>query len=97
MPAGTVKFFNMTKGYGFITPTDGGEDLFVHINDLSGNPLKEGDEVNFDVNFDDRKGKTHAVNVSGGTGWPLSENYGKGDKGKGKGKWGGGGYDSWGY
>lgn len=47
---GTVKWFNDTKGYGFITPTDGGDDLFAHFKDIQGNgfrTLAEGQRVEF--------------------------------------------------
>jgi len=52
MPTGTVKWFNDAKGYGFITPDDGGEDLFAHFSaiQMSGfKTLKEGDKVQFEV------------------------------------------------
>ncbi len=52
MATGTVKWFNETKGFGFITPTDGGEDLFAHFSAIQGNgykTLKEGQAVSFDV------------------------------------------------
>jgi CspA family cold shock protein len=48
---GTVKWFNESKGYGFITPEDGGADLFVHFSEIQGEgfkTLQEGDEVGFD-------------------------------------------------
>ena len=47
---GTVKWFNETKGFGFITPTDGGEDLFAHFKEIQGNGFKtltEGQRVEF--------------------------------------------------
>jgi cold shock protein len=49
MQTGTVKFFNSTKGFGFITPDNGGKDVFVHANDTGGADLKEGTKVEFDV------------------------------------------------
>ncbi len=62
MNKGTVKFFNEGKGFGFITPDDGGKDVFVHINGLNGSSLNEGDKVSYDVE-EGRKG-LNAVNVS---------------------------------
>ena len=52
MATGTVKWFNDAKGYGFITPDDGGEDLFAHFSAIQMNgfkTLKEGQKVVFDV------------------------------------------------
>lgn len=49
---GTVKWFNDTKGFGFITPEDGGKDCFVHHSSIQGSGFKslsEGDQVEFDV------------------------------------------------
>ena len=51
MIQGTVKWFNESKGYGFITPEDGGQDLFVHFSEIQGEgykTLREGDKVSFD-------------------------------------------------
>ena len=48
MSNGTVKFFNTAKGFGFITPDDGGKDVFVHANNLSVD-ITEGDKVTYDV------------------------------------------------
>lgn len=52
MAIGTVKWFNESKGYGFIAPQDGGEDVFVHYSAISGagfRTLAEGQKVNFEV------------------------------------------------
>ena len=62
MSNGTVKFFNDAKGFGFITPDDGGKDVFVHVNGLSDGSIAEGDKVSYDVE-EGRKG-LNAVNVS---------------------------------
>lgn len=60
MSTGTVKFFNRSKGFGFITPDDGGRDVFVHKNGLIDN-INEGDKVSYDVE-EGPKG-LNAVNV----------------------------------
>ena len=49
MPKGTVKFFNEAKRFGFITPDEGGKDVFVHANDTGGALLQEGTKVEFEV------------------------------------------------
>jgi CspA family cold shock protein len=52
MPTGTVKWFNDAKGYGFITPEDGGKDLFVHHSEIQSSgfaSLQEGEKVEFEV------------------------------------------------
>lgn len=49
MQAGTVKFFNAAKGFGFIIPQNGGKDLFVHQSELQDHSLNEGDQVQFEV------------------------------------------------
>jgi len=64
MPTGTVKFFNTTRGFGFITPDDGSKDVFVHISavERSGlGQLTEGQKVSFDIQPDTRGPK--AVNL----------------------------------
>ena len=67
MPTGTVKWFNGTKGFGFIAPNDGGNDVFVHISaveraGLTG--LAEGQKVNFEIKADKMRGKSSAENLS---------------------------------
>ncbi len=57
--SGTVKFFNATRGFGFIAPDDGGKDIFVHVSAIERSGLRalnEGDKVSFEVE-DDRRGR----------------------------------------
>ncbi|HYZ21950.1 MAG TPA: cold-shock protein [Rhodopila sp.] len=64
MATGTVKWFNATKGYGFIMPQDGGRDIFVHISAVQAAGLRgldEGQKVSFDVVTE--RGKTAATNL----------------------------------
>ena len=49
MATGKVKFFNDQKGFGFITPDEGGSDLFVHISAVSAGTLQEDDKVEYEV------------------------------------------------
>jgi len=49
MSTGTVKWFNADKGFGFITPDDGGKDLFVHHSEVKSGTLSEGQKVAFEV------------------------------------------------
>jgi CspA family cold shock protein len=49
MSTGTVKFFNDSKGFGFITPDDGGKDLFVHTTAIDNGSLSDDDKVEFEV------------------------------------------------
>lgn len=60
MQEGTVKFFNETKGFGFITPSNGGADIFVHVSGLV-DKIRENDRVSFEVR-DGKKG-LNAANV----------------------------------
>ena len=66
MPVGTVKWFNSTKGFGFIKPEDGSADVFVHISAVEragiGN-LTEGQKVSFDVERSPKNGKLAAANL----------------------------------
>jgi CspA family cold shock protein len=65
MPTGTVKFFNATKGYGFISPSDGTKDVFVHISavERSGlSALSENQQVSFELERG-RDGRVSAVNL----------------------------------
>jgi CspA family cold shock protein len=64
MAIGTVKWFNPTKGFGFIMPSDGSKDVFVHISAVERAGLKtltEGQKVSFDVAVE--RGKNAAVNI----------------------------------
>ena len=66
MPTGTVKWFNGQKGFGFIQPSDGSQDVFVHISaveraGLTG--LAEGQKLSFDLKTDKLGGKTSAENL----------------------------------
>jgi CspA family cold shock protein len=65
MATGTVKWFNDDKGFGFITPDEGGKDLFVHFSGIAGNgfrSLQEGSKVSYDAEQGDKGPK--AVNVT---------------------------------
>jgi CspA family cold shock protein len=60
MQTGIVKFYNVTKGFGFIQPEDGGKDVFVHASALERagmSSLSEGQKVSFDTENDSRSGK----------------------------------------
>ncbi|WP_455465640.1 cold-shock protein [Bartonella sp. B39] len=67
MSTGTVKWFNTTKGFGFIQPSDGSADVFVHISavERSGlSNLNEGQKISYDVLQDRRSGKFSAGNLA---------------------------------
>jgi cold shock protein len=64
MSSGTVKWFNMEKGYGFITPQEGGKDVFLHITAVQAAGLKsvtEGDRVSYEIVTE--RGKQAAANL----------------------------------
>jgi len=64
---GTVKFFNLDKGYGFITPDDGQRDVFVHISAVQASGLtglEDGQKVSFDTEPDNRGKGPKAVNLT---------------------------------
>jgi CspA family cold shock protein len=66
MPTGTVKWYNETKGYGFIQPDSGGKDVFVHATALERAGLRglaEGQKVSYEVESDRRTGKESAGNL----------------------------------
>jgi CspA family cold shock protein len=66
MPIGTVKFFNATKGFGFIQPDNGGADVFVHISAVERaglSSVSEGQKLSFDAVRNDRNGKIAAENL----------------------------------
>lgn len=103
---GTVKWFNVSKGFGFISPEDGGEDLFVHQSAIKSDgyrSLNEGDTVEFSIESGD-DGRTKAADVTAPGGGSLpggprpSEGGGGGygDRG-GRSYGGGGGYGGGGY
>lgn len=64
---GSVKWFNASKGYGFLTSDDGGEDIFVHFSEIrveGFKTLKDGAKVSFDSERDEKTGKLRAINVT---------------------------------
>ena len=66
MSTGTVKWFNSTKGYGFIQPDDGSKDVFLHISEVQRSGIqepREGDKLEFELQRG-QQGKTSAVNLT---------------------------------
>jgi CspA family cold shock protein len=66
MPVGSVKWFNVSKGFGFIQPVDGGKDVFVHVTALQKaglTGLHEGQKISFDTVKNSADGKVHADNL----------------------------------
>lgn len=75
MPIGTVKFFNASKGYGFIAPDDGGTDAFVHISAVENSgmqTLNDKQRVSYELQ-QDRRGKMAAVNLKAADDAPVSD------------------------
>ncbi len=67
MATGTVKWFNPSKGFGFIQPDGNGNDVFVHISAVERagmNTLSDGQKINYEIVKDDRTGKSSADNLS---------------------------------
>jgi CspA family cold shock protein len=66
MATGTVKWFNETKGYGFIQPDNGGKDVFVHISAVERaglRSLSDGQKISYEIEQDRRSGKESATNL----------------------------------
>ena len=66
MATGTVKWFNGQKGFGFIAPDDGGQDVFVHVSAVERaglSSLAEGQKISYEVKVDPRRSKSSAENL----------------------------------
>lgn len=66
MPIGTVKWFNSTKGFGFIQPDNGGDDAFVHISAVERagmSEIVEGQKIGYELERDNKSGKMSACNL----------------------------------
>ena len=80
MATGTVKWFNATKGYGFIQPDDGGADVFVHISAVERagmRSLNEGQKLSYELERDQRSGKTSAGQLQASSGLKHQELTGR--------------------
>ena len=77
--SGTCARWHAERGFGFITPDDGGEDVFCHVSSITdGNALPEGQKVTYDKEFDEQRGKERAQNVAGGMEEDRSQRMGGG-------------------
>jgi CspA family cold shock protein len=68
MTTGTVKWFNSTKGFGFIQPDEGGKDVFVHVSAVERSnlgSLSDGQKVSYELETDRKSGRESAVNLQG--------------------------------
>jgi CspA family cold shock protein len=68
MSTGTVKWFNSTKGFGFIAPDEGGQDVFVHVSAVERSTLgslSDGQKVSYEIERDRKTGRSSAVNLQG--------------------------------
>jgi CspA family cold shock protein len=64
MPTGKIKMFNEDKGFGFIKPDDGSDDVYFHVSALrDGDEISQGKAVSFEMGVDKKSGKTKAVSV----------------------------------
>merc|ERR1719498_1044468 len=92
MPSGVMIRWNADKGFGFIKPDDGGEDLFAHASGLldGDGSVGDGDKVTFRIEYDERKGKDRAVDVASEGGGGGGRRGGGGGRDDSRGRGGGG-------